>query len=50
MRENRMCIYMCNWVTMLYSRNKNVLGKLQLKKKEAEKKWWEERHKSYVQA
>ena len=27
MCENRMCTRMCNWVTMLYSRKKNVLGK-----------------------
>ena len=32
MWENRMCTCMCNWVTMLYSRKKIVLGKIFLNK------------------
>ena len=26
MCENRMCTYMCNWVTVLYSRKKKYWG------------------------
>ena len=33
MSENRMCACMCNWVTMLYSRKKNCIGEITIKKK-----------------
>ena len=32
MCENRMCTYMCNWVTMLYRRKKNCIGEITIKK------------------
>ena len=34
MCENRMCTCMCNWVTMLYSRKKNCIGEIAIKKME----------------
>jgi len=30
--EKRMCTCMCNWVTMLYSRKKNCIGEITIKK------------------
>ena len=32
MGEKRMYTYMCNWVTMLYSRKKNCIGEIMIKK------------------